>query len=705
MSKEVRLTGSPDNLLEIIFGILRGLSPFIPISDLVQNGIDAGASNISIRLTRDKNKRSQAISKLVITDDGYGFLESFERYSQNIANSIKKNYSNYLKKKDEGLVRGEFGIGMQGFRAIADEMDVYNITKNDENLLGSPGDVDLRKMIELRRMRLYNGKVEVRLDEKDDFGSNEMELCRGMTNGVIYVLKGIRENASKQLTLGSLKKFLSEQKREDLIRNKRLRISIIEGEKTEIVTPVQYIGEKKEFNVKLSNMDNDVNRKGLGEIKCELYFHKPKAGSKLVVTVKGEPVYMDLCRSLEQFDHEPWNSGMVEGTIEYDRLSKLPNRIDVEKNVFFSAFLEMLENLENSIKTEVLSIEHDSRDLKNKKLMDKLKDVFDNIRREVNLSVLGSSDLITKGPLHHLQTFPERLNVPVFKGKVVYVYAYDYEGHLLTGKDGLEYSWNVPGKLGERVTAKGSEAIFSAGSIRGDTQILVEVNDTRTGMELDSKVEVMVVFPVQVGSFYRARIDPPMAKIKTNSQKEFVAVAEDIDGNAITDNLKTSWEIIEDSTGKATINKNYGERIVLSSGDGIGTVKLGLRITQGRIFKEDFAIIEVQEGGKRKKNKRGFDLPRLDYTNNITDKDWHSKLDTLDKGEIQTLWINEANEDYKRIAKDEKRRQKYIAWLYMKELILVDSGKKAFSPGVNWLNDFGEKFIAVLSSFERNWKP
>ena len=96
MTQILKLDGNSQSLLEMLLRIISDTTtdPLYHISEIVQNEMDADATEISIELIRKGGKKGK-LQKILISGNGFGFLESFEHYSQNIGSSIKKYFDKY----------------------------------------------------------------------------------------------------------------------------------------------------------------------------------------------------------------------------------------------------------------------------------------------------------------------------------------------------------------------------------------------------------------------------------------------------------------------------------------------------------------------------------------------------------------------------------------------------------------------------------
>ncbi len=334
-----------------------------------------------------------------------------------MTSSIKKKASIYLKKRDKGGLRGEYCIGMQGFRSVASELQIINITKEGmdaSNENGTPvDDPDFSKMLKCRRLVMCRDRVEATIDDEVDDSQNPRQ-----SHGVTYILSGLTSDAKKTFTVKNIVAALSEYKRTELLEIKNLTIKVTDGTITESVTPVKYKGDKVVHRITLPEQNEDISNRGFGEVTATLYYHAPGEGSKIAVTVRGEPIYLDLCQKMEDFNKYPWNSKMVEGTIEYPRLTKQPSRVEIERDTFYDAFIKMVLILEEEVKKKVKEIESKKQSKQDDKLLNKLENVFVEIRREINLNFFESEkNSVSKGPLAKIQAFPDEINVEALSKK------------------------------------------------------------------------------------------------------------------------------------------------------------------------------------------------------------------------------------------------------------------------------------------------
>ena len=685
MSKILKLGGSSDNLLRTIFSFMGALeNPIVYIGDLVQNAIDARATHVTITLV----KKGKTTEKIICSDNGVGFEQSFETYSKNLTDSIKVRSDHLQKLRAEGNLRGEYCIGLYGFASVCSELSIINISQDIGKMKDKDGNViiddDLPLMYKCRRMRISKKNLEAVVDEEGTFDTDRT------SHGVTVILSSLTESTRGKFTVQRIVDYISSKNRSDLLK-RALRIDVTDGNITQKVEPFVYKGEKVITKTVYPDQ-KDIRFRGFGSIDSELYYHQPRKGSTIIVTVKGEPIYNDLCKRVEGFDKYPWNSGMVSGTVEYDRLSKQPGREGLQKDTSYDAFIDLLKILEKVVEIKVKSIENSLQLKDDDKLRTKLCEAFINVKKDTGLGSKGPASAIVKGSLERIEVFPDKETVQAYGSKTLYVRVYDNDDNELTELDGIEFYWSVTGKLG-KIVSQGNSAIFDADHIIGITDVTVVAKDTKSSKKLSSKIEITIISPIVCGGLHRAKISPGIVVVSFNKHKNFVAIAEDANGNVISKGIKYSWNIVSNTSIGSEINKDRGDSIIFATGKVAGQAKIQITAQQGVLIREDFALIDIKDVPKTKKAKKdGEVLPRLEHVSSLEHPIWHSKLDE----NIQVLYCNTAHKDYAEVRNNSQKRHKYIANLYAKELTLAECK----NLGVAY---YGERLLEIMSSLDKHW--
>jgi len=694
MTEILSLNGDPQDLLRMLFGIISDTNtdPLYHISEITQNEMDADATYITIEFVRQSGRKG-TLKKIIISGDGWGFLESFEHYGKNIGSSIKKHIKEYLERQAKGQSRGEFCIGLQGFRAICEEIQVVNLTKPGMKPKSDSEteivDENFSKMFTNRKLIIKAESLDATIQGADEF--NDTRDNYGVTCSLLYPKVDIKAK--------NLVKYLSQNKRAELLANRNLKIIVKEGTFETQVKPINYTGEKVEYLIDHPKAKKNYKYRAFGPIKATLYFHEEKSGSKVRLDVNKEPILFDITL-LEEFNIPPWNTGCVEGIIEDDRLKKSPLRSGVERDEFYHGFVEIMEVLSKQVNKKVKEYLEKTKSKQDVETMKKMNQVYGDLKRELEFNTWFKKKVEKPqpGPLEDIQVFPELANVPAHTTRRVHVRAYDNQGKALNESNDIQFDWMVSNDLGSISPRKNGEAIFKASSKIGPTSIVVTVSDLITQKELTGNIKVAITLPHKVGPLARVKIEPTVVTLPLGEEKEFRAIAEDDEHNIITDkSVKYSWSILVDETSGATLNNNYSESVILTSGKNQGTIKIQVTASQWSQQAIDNAWITVVERRKKTERKppkpKGSGLPILAYEKGLEGFDIiHSKLS--DDGSI--LYCYDNHPDYINAkARGKKYRQRYVATLYAKELAKKEHEATS--------KDYGELLLDVLSKIDRFW--
>ncbi len=451
--------------------------------------------------------------------------------------------------------------------------------------------------------------------------------------------------------------------------------------------------------MKIISEKKDIRYKGLGEVKATLFFHEPRPGNIIRLDVKGEP--MCLITEIPELNIPPWNSDIIEGIIEYDRLNKSPLRSGVERDeTFWPAFLDIMAEIAHrpDIEKRIKEYEETSRIKSDKQMMEKLERIMQELKRQLDFQTWFSKPIEKPmpGPLDHVVPYPPVANVPAFTSRRIHVRAYDKNNIVLLDKNDICFMWAVSNELGTIIPMKNGDAIFKAGSTVGTTTINIKVEDKINNISNEAKIEIVITHPpVYAGKLTRVRIEPQFLKLEINNEREFLAVAEDADRNPITKNIRFYWIIAYDESKGAKISNDQGESVILTAGNNLGPIKLQVTAYQDNINKTDYAIITVIEKIKKKGRKPKLKNTGLPFLTHETDKtgfpEWHSRL----KIEENILVINDGHIDYINAKmRGERYRLRYVAYCYAKELAYKEHES-------NQTTEFGEVMLDILSKLDR----
>jgi len=697
LSEEGKLSGEPTQLVKLLAQVMQSKSPIFSISELVQNGLDANANNINIHIKKRDKRSKELVDEecIVIEDDGHGFLQSFENYAQHIGDSIKTKYQEYLERKMRGENVGEFCLGILSFGSVGKELEILNLTNSDKEPKLSDGtaidDVYFTKMKMNRMLILKKGEDNYEIKDAEEIDKKRVKP------GVTYIIKNLLTEGKKEITANRLSEYISYHKGNQLLKRKDVKIKIIEGKKETEVRPAKFRGNKLSFKQALPSEEEDISKKGFGEIELELFIHEPGDG-RVSITKQGNPVVS--ITELSGFNTYPWNSGMIDGTIEYERCTISPMRGVLERDSFYDAMLSMIKIAEINIKKVVKEYENEIKSKEDKNMMSKLNKIFSMIKKEIDPDRPWFDEIKKEegerfiGPLDHISVYPTEENIEAKTEKQFIVHSFDKDEKRLHSKDGLTFEWKVVGNKGEiiRILDTGERAIFKASNNLGEEEIIVRVK--QNDIVKTETAKIMIVYPTRLGTIDYVKIRPNVSDVVIGKEKELKVLAFDKNGKEILHDLSYRWQIMNDESLGAKIEPLYTKNVVFTPGKQKGSCNIMVEVKYEKIKKVDTAIVVVLEEEKiRERTSKNIVLPKLmKKPDSLAMPIWHSKL--TDDGKF--LEYNTEHPHYKKL-KTKNQRHHYIAKLYAKELAIKQS---AADQDVNIT---GEKFLDILALLDRYW--
>lgn len=510
MSEKGKLSGEPTHLINLLAQIMQSKSPIFAISELVQNGLDANAQNINIYIKK-KDRRSKALVDeecIIIEDDGHGFLQSFENYTENIGDSIKTKYEEYMERKKKGENIGEFCLGVLAFGSVGEKLEITNLTDSTKEPKFANGaaidDDEFSKMKTTRMLTLMKGEDDYEILSEEEIG------IKRDTSGVTYKIKNLLEESKREITSKRLNEHLSYQKGFQLKR-KDIKIKIHDGRKITEVKPARFRGKKLSFTQNLPEKGKDLSKRGYGDIKLELFIHEPGDG-RVSITKNRNPVVN--ITELSGFDTYPWNSGMLDGTIEYERCTISPMRGVLERDNFYDAMLSMIKAAEIRVKEAVKEYEGEIKSKEDKNMLAKLNKVFSMIKKDIDpdrpwfdeIKKMEGERFV--GPLDHAIVYPTEENIEAKTERQFIVHVFDSDEKRLHASDEITFEWEVVGNSGgiKRVLGDGERAIFKAGNILGEETIKATVK--QGDISKTETAKIMIVYPTRLGTLDYVKIRP-----------------------------------------------------------------------------------------------------------------------------------------------------------------------------------------------------
>jgi len=270
------------------------------LAELVQNSLDAGTRVLTITRLRERG-----VTALRILDDGEGIIpelarpEALAHIATHIGHSRKRNLT--PQQRRELMLQGQYGIGLLGFWAIGDELEMRSQVAG--------GDPWVLRMWE-ERPSFEVAPLRGRL-----------ALDRGTWTEVI--VRRLHRPALASLTGRRIGDYMASELRGQLLA-RSVEITIHDrmtrgtGQKVRRVEPVQFQGVPIELPAVLAVA-------GQEPIRAELYLVPEGVEPRVAVACGGTVVYDDLADALDgRFRHEPWTAARLTGLVEFPGFAVSP---------------------------------------------------------------------------------------------------------------------------------------------------------------------------------------------------------------------------------------------------------------------------------------------------------------------------------------------------------------------------------------------
>jgi hypothetical protein len=277
--------GNDWNAITII--ALSQSNPLKAVAELVENSIDARATNVTI-----VRGRSEGSHYLEIRDNGQGIPQDAEgrpdfRYvATHICDSVKRR----LKVEGVAGLQGEFGIGLLSFWTLGEELSLTS-TGTDERAWqmvmrkGDPG-----YSVKPRRSLFSEPGTQLRISR---------------------LLDGIRSLSGEKIQW-----YLAAELR-DRIRHSAVRITVIDK-----ISRKQYAVEPRQYEGRLLHQLPHV-RGSFGDVYVELYINEPKDSNRVALFRNGTRVFEDIS-AIEELAKAPWTTRYLQGHIDAPFINLTP---------------------------------------------------------------------------------------------------------------------------------------------------------------------------------------------------------------------------------------------------------------------------------------------------------------------------------------------------------------------------------------------
>jgi hypothetical protein len=303
--------GNDWNAITII--ALSQSNPLKAIAELVENSIDARATNVTI--TRG---RSEGRHFLEVRDNGQGIPRDAEgqpdfRYvATHICDSVKRR----LKIEGAAGLQGEFGIGLLSFWTLGEELALTSTGSDDRAW----------------QMIMRKGDPSYAVKAKRTLFTEPGTHLR-----IANLLDGIRSLSGEKIQW-----YLAAELR-DRIRHTGVRITVIDR-----IARKQYSVEPRQYEGRLLHQLPGV-RTLLGDVYVELYMNEPVETNRVALFRHGTRVLEDISM-IDELAKVPWNSRYLQGHIDAPFINLTPGtRSGIIHDEAYAALLDALVPLEEKL--------------------------------------------------------------------------------------------------------------------------------------------------------------------------------------------------------------------------------------------------------------------------------------------------------------------------------------------------------------------
>lgn len=548
-------------------------SPLKAVSELVENAIDAGAKNIRILRARKAGRMY-----LKVLDDGDGIrlnedgAPDFRYVATHICDSMKRK----LVEAERGHVHGEFGIGLLGFWSIGEELRL--VSRGEK---GALYEMVMRKGLRTFEQRRVRGKLAF--------------------PGAEVTILGLNDTTRNLLTGEKLGRYLASDLR-DRIRDLKLNVSIEDR-----ISRRKLRVEPKEFSGEPIHALQAEPSEGYDPLRVELYlvFRSDPDGAAVSVFRDGTRVLDNLC-ALDGFDRPPWNTGRVEGVVDFKALNLAPGtRSGIVPDEAFNAFRKAVEGLEKPLLEAIAEREREAEE-------------------DLSRGIMKS---IWKAVTHALEDLPAD-------------YLLFDTGRSRKAGPGTGISEEPPGSR-------------EAGAPAGVTE-----------EEEPAPLEAPSLFDHEAGPMAALALKPPELIMPPGGTRRVRAVVLDEKGRRIRTGVDYTFRI---DGGCARIASAEVDAAVIKAADEQGEGRLlctalergaVLRAEARIVVSEDAQLAPSGRDGRRK------GLPSFRYLNRPEER-WRSRFDV----EKNVILINNGHRDFAAARVKAASLRRYLAKLYAKEMV------------------------------------
>src|SRR5882762_10603583 len=303
--------GNDWNAITII--ALSQSNPLKAIAELVENSIDARATNVTI-----VRGRSEGRHYLEVRDNGQGIPRDadgrpdFRYVATHICDSMKRR----LKVEGAAGLQGEFGIGLLSFWTLGEELTLTSTGADDRAW----------QMVMRKGDPSYAVKVKRSLFVEP---GTQLRIAR--------LLDGIRSLSGEKIQW-----YIAAELR-DRIRHTGVRITVIDK-----IARKQYVVDPRQYEGRLLHQLPAV-RATLGDVYVELYMNEPRETNRVALFRHGTRVFEDISMVAE-LTKPPWTMRYLQGHIDATFINLTPGtRSGIIRDQAYAALLDALVPLEEKL--------------------------------------------------------------------------------------------------------------------------------------------------------------------------------------------------------------------------------------------------------------------------------------------------------------------------------------------------------------------
>lgn len=445
---------------------IQSVYPFKSLAEFVENGIDSGATKIEIvRYKRQKN------IEITITDNGVGIKPGIDgncdmvRVCTEICNSEKIQMREEEREKKH--IIGEFGIGILGFPAIGKNCEMLSKTATSSATMA----------LEL-------------IAFTDDF--DDYVIDTPMNIGTKARIWPVHEKVAQRLSGDRIAKYLGDE------LNLRIRESMVVITVNDKITKKSFIVKPKDFKGEKIPI-TELRLSGDRKIKLNLHITQQGENGVVALVRQGTKVLDDISK-IEELNHAPWNSTMLEGLISNKFVSPTPGRTNLIVDESYSEFIDAMKTIENKVSEYIKEAEEKRNQKINHELHVRLQNTLSNIMAELSSEYIwfdekgklpvpengiirdktstSASDrkkkyvTIAEGPLSYIQIVPSNYYAVFGETVKLSVTAWTKQGYKII--QGVKYEWRATPVLMGDLHVQGDTCEFIAGDDPGDVEIHVK---------------------------------------------------------------------------------------------------------------------------------------------------------------------------------------------------------------------------------------